>query len=129
MVLLSNNDRFDKIFLCTIWHFSVITRIMFLFFFSYLSSSRVGPPPPFLREPPPPPFLGTHSLRSKFKKLPLSFWEPSKLVHVNRKKHFKMKVTFRTILCQLRISVTLLFLLLGSTLYLLLTLPLARYCL
>ena len=81
--------------------------------------------------PPPPPFLGTPSFWSKFKKLPHSFWEPSKLVHVNSKKHFKMKVLrfVSTIQSQLRVSLTLLFLLSGSTLYLLLTLFLVRYCL
>ena len=41
---------------------------------------------------PPTPFLGTLSFWSKFKKLPPTFWEPSKLVHVNWKKHYKMKV-------------------------------------
>ena len=40
--------------------------------------------PPFLREPP--------SFWSKFKKIPTPFWQPSKLVHVNCMKHFKMKV-------------------------------------
>ena len=38
-------------------------------------------------------------------------------------------VTFGTILSQLRISLSLLFILSGSTLYLLLTLALVRYCL
>ena len=37
------------------------------------------------------PFLGTPSFWSKFKKLPPSFWEPSKLVHANCMKHFKTK--------------------------------------
>ena len=36
-------------------------------------------------------FLGTPSFWTN-KKLPLFFWEPSKLVHVNCKKHFKVKV-------------------------------------
>ena len=54
-------------------------------------SSRVGISP-FLREPPRPPFLATPSFWSKFKKFPHSFWEPSRLVDVNCKKHFKMKV-------------------------------------
>ena len=46
--------------------------------------------PPFYEGPPP--FLGTPSLWNKFKKLPLFFWESSKLVHINCIKHFKMKV-------------------------------------
>ena len=57
-------------------------------------SSRVGTPL-FLRAPPPPhppPFWVPPSFWSKFKKLPPSFWESSKLVHVNCKKHLKMKV-------------------------------------
>ena len=47
-------------------------------------SSRVGTPIFFLRVP--------SSFCNKFKKLPFSFWEPSKLVYVNCMKHFKMKV-------------------------------------
>ena len=39
-----------------------------------------------------PPFLGTPYFWSKFKKLLPSFWQPTKLVHVNCIKHFKMKV-------------------------------------
>ena len=86
----------------------------------FIVSSRVGTPP-FLREPP----LSEANLKSY-----PSFWEPSKLAHVNCKKHFKNEgVMFRTILSQLRMSLTLLFLFSGSTLYLLLTFPLARYCL
>ena len=46
-------------------------------------SSRSGTSP-FLREP--------SSFWSKFKKLSPSFWQPSKLVHVNCIKHFKMKM-------------------------------------
>ena len=81
------------------------------------------PPLLFLREPP--------FFWSKFKKLPLSFWDPSKLAHANGKKHFKMKVlrfilSIVTILSQSRTWLTLLFLLSGSTLYLLL--KLIRYC-
>ena len=76
-------------------------------------SSRVGTPPP--------PFSDAN-----LKKLPPSFWQLSKLVHVNCKKHFKM---FRTMLIQLRTSLKLLFLLSGSTLHLLLTISLVRYCL
>ena len=43
---------------------------------------------------PPPPFLSWVPLSfwSKFKKLPPSFSDPSKVVHANCKKHFKMKV-------------------------------------
>ena len=48
----------------------------------FIVSSRVGTPP-FLREPP----LSEANLKSY-----PSFWEPSKLVHVNCKKHFKIKV-------------------------------------
>ena len=42
IVSISNNDRFDndKIFLCNIWHFSVITKITFLFFPIYLKDTR-----------------------------------------------------------------------------------------
>ena len=81
------------------------------------------PPLLFLREPP--------FFWSKFKKLPLSFWDPSKLAHANGKKHFKMKVlrfilSIVTILSQSLL--TLLILLSGSTLYLLLILSLIRYC-
>ena len=39
-----------------------------------------------------PSFLSTPSFWRKFKKLPPSFWKPSRLVHANCKKHFKMKV-------------------------------------
>ena len=46
---------------------------------------------PFLRELSYP-FWVPPSFWSKFKKLLLFFWEPSKLVHVNCKKHLKMKV-------------------------------------
>ena len=49
----------------------------------FIVSSRVGTRTPFWV----PPFFW-----SKFKKLPPSFWQPSKLVHVNCKKHLKMKV-------------------------------------
>ena len=83
------------------------------------------PPLLFLREPP--------FFWSKFKKLPLSFWDPSKLAHANGKKHFKMKVlrfilSIVTILSQSRTSLTLFFLLSGLTLYLLPTLFLIRFC-
>ena len=88
-------------------------------------SSKVGTP--LLWGNPPPPFLGTPSFWSKFKKLIPSFWEPSKLVHANCKKHFKMKV-----LCFVLYQVKwehhwhcTLYLLL----YLLLTLSLVTYCL
>ena len=75
----------------------------------------------------------TPSFWSKFKKLPLSFSDPSKLVQANCKKHFKMKVlrfvlSIVTILSQSRTSWTLLFLLPGSNLYLLLTFSLVKYC-
>ena len=48
-------------------------------------------PPPFFFEGTPP-FWVPPSFWRKFKNLPLSFWQRSKLVHVNCKKHFKMKV-------------------------------------
>ena len=81
-------------------------------------SSRVKTPP-FMREPP---FLGTFLFLKQVKKLPPSFWQPSKLVHVNCIKHFKMNVSYYT--SQTRISLSFLFILSGSTLYLLLTLAL-----
>ena len=86
--------------------------------------------PPVLE---PPVSERTHSFWSKFKMLSRSFWDPSKLVQANCKKHFKMKVlrfvlSIVTILSQSRTSLTLIFLLSGSTLYLLLTFSLVRYC-
>ena len=81
-------------------------------------SSRVETPF-FLREP--------HFFWSKLKVTP-SFWEPSKLVHVNCMKHFKMKV-LHFVLSQLIISLSLLSILSSSTLNLLLTLSLVKYCL
>ena len=57
--------------------------------FYRLVSSRVGIP---LFWGNPLPFWLSPSSWSKFKKLSPSFWEPSKLVHVNCKKHLKMKV-------------------------------------
>ena len=77
-------------------------RLFLLFFkdialgirrYSVIVSSRVGtPPPPFSEGALPPAFWVPPSFWSQFKKLPLSFWDPSKLVHANYKKHFKMKV-------------------------------------
>ena len=55
---------------------------------SGIVSSRVATP--FSKGTPP--FWVPPIFWSKFKKLPPSFWEPSKLVHVNCKKNFKMKV-------------------------------------
>ena len=51
-----------------------------LSFFSIIVSSRVRTP---LFWGPPPPLHPLPSFWSKFKMLPPSFWEPSKLVHVN----------------------------------------------
>ena len=59
---------------------------------NFLSFLQGWNPPPLFWDNPPPPFLGTPSFWSKFKMLPHSFWEPSKLVHVNCNKHFTMKV-------------------------------------
>ena len=89
-----------------------------------LVSSRVGIPP-FWGNPT---FWAPPSSWNKFKKLLPSFWEPSKLVHINCMKHFKMKV-LRFVLSSLRTSLSLLFVFSGSTLYLLLTLASAKYCL
>ena len=57
---------------------------------NHVHSFLQGWNPPFLRELPP--FRVPPSFWSKYKKFSPSFWEPSKLVHVNCKKHFKMKV-------------------------------------
>ena len=62
---------------------------LFLSTFKTIVSSRVGTPP-FSEGTPP--FWVPPSFWSKLKKLPPSFWQPSKLVHVNCKKHFKIKV-------------------------------------
>ena len=57
---------------------------------SFIQGWNPPPPPtPFLRECSP--FLRTPFFWSIFEKIPPSFWEPSKLVHANCIKHFKMK--------------------------------------
>ena len=47
--------------------------------------------PPLSEETSSPPFWVPPSFWCKFKKLPLSFWEPSRLAHANCKKHLRMK--------------------------------------
>ena len=56
----------------------------------YLVSSRVEPPPFFLREPSP--FWVPLFFWSRLKKLPHSFWEPSKLLDADCINQFKTKV-------------------------------------
>ena len=78
--------------------------------YQFIVSSMVGMPTPFfLRKPPP---LSEANLKS--------FHPPFILSRI-------YYVFLRTILSQLRISLSLLFILSGSTLYLLLTLALVRY--
>ena len=98
---------------------------MFVIQHSYFLPGLEPPPPPFSEGTTP--FWLPSSFWCKFKKLTPSFWEPSKLVHANCKKHFKMKV-----LCFVLYQVKwehhwhcTLYLLL----YLLLTLSLVTYCL
>ena len=61
-------------------------QFQFLYCIQQFLNLGLNPPPFFFSEGPP-------SFWSKFKMLPPSFWEPSKLVHVNCKKHFKIKVS------------------------------------
>ena len=72
--------------LIAVWTWSTETRVVWwwqIFHKLITVSSRVGIPPIPRKLP---------SFRRKFKKSPPSFWQPSKLVHVNCKKHFKIKV-------------------------------------
>ena len=74
-----------------LWCIYIFIYIYIYIYIYDIVSSRVGTPC-FWGNPPA--FLGTPSFWSKFKKLPPSFWEPSKLVHVNCMKHFKKVLRF-----------------------------------
>ena len=69
-------------------YFRLLSSNWFAWGKKHTVSSRVGTPS-FLREAPS--FWVPSSFWSKFKKLIPFFWEPSKLVHANCMKHFKMK--------------------------------------
>ena len=77
----------------------------------FIVSSRVGTPPPFSE--------GTPSFWNKFKKLPTSFWEPSKLVHVNCKNTLKWRcyVSYYTKSIENIINITLFTFRLNSVFY------------
>ena len=103
---------------------------LFLLCSAYLSQTIIHLPNIVSTRVGTPPFLGTPLFLKQIKKVTPLFL---RAIQIGLCKLYETLwdegVTLRAILNQLRISLSLLFILSGSTLYLLLTLALVRYCL